>query len=79
MPFGLIVEILDESMVVAPAEGFIQVIAGNSVATAGSGDRVTVSIDSATGMADFKVDAGEITVVSGNTTSTVKALQHARY
>ncbi len=78
IPSGAVVEILDGSMVVAPAKGFIQVVAGNSAATVKAGDRVLVSIDSATGMADFKVNAGKINVVTANTTVVVKAEQEVQ-
>ncbi|MEF9427631.1 MAG: hypothetical protein L0956_10900 [Candidatus Mariimomonas ferrooxydans] len=54
------VDLLDGCMDIEPAEGSVQVIAGNSVATVDAGDRVTACIDSETGMAGFTVHAGEI-------------------
>jgi len=78
IPSGAVVEILDGGMDVTPAVGFIQVVAGNSVATVKTGDRVAVFIDSATGMARFKVYAGKINIVAVNTTVTVRTNQHVQ-
>ncbi len=78
IPSGSTVEILDGSMYVSPKEGFIKVIAGNSVTNVEAGDRVIANINKDTGLADFKVNAGEINIVVGNTTVTVGTNQRVR-
>ncbi len=78
IPSGATIEILGGSMDVAIAEGFVQVVAGNSVATVKAGDWITVFIEQGTAMADFRVNAGEIDVAAGNTTVLLRANQHVQ-
>lgn len=79
IPSGSTVEVLYGSIDIAPAEGFIQVVVANSVATVKAGDRVTASIDPKTKMASFKSDSGKISIITGNTTAMVKAGQEALF
>jgi len=74
---GSKVEVLDGSVEIAPAEGFIQLVVGGSVATVKAGDDIVASLDPATGKADFDVKTGQVSIVTGNTTATVGAGQHA--
>ncbi len=60
IPPNSTVDLLAGCMDIAPAEGSVQIIAGNSAATVDAGDRVTVCVDSETGVAGFTVHAGEI-------------------
>lgn len=78
IPSGSAIEVLDGSIEVTPAKGFIQLIVGDSAATVNAGDKVRASIDLKTGMADFAVGAGKISIVTGNTTTTVKTGQQAQ-
>ena len=78
IPSGSTVEVLDGSIEVAPTEGFIQIVAGDSVATVEAGDRVIVSIDPRSQIADFRVVKGEVSIITGNTTTIVKAGQEAQ-
>lgn len=75
IPSGSTVEVLSGGIDIAPTEGFIQVVVGNSVATVKAGDRLTASIVPETKMASFKSDSGQISVITGNTTAVVKAGQ----
>lgn len=60
IPSGSIIEVLDGSIDIMPVEGFFQIVAGNTVATVKSGDKVTVSNYSAVCVAEFKVYSGLI-------------------
>jgi hypothetical protein len=53
---GSKVEVLNGSIEIEPAKGFIQLVLGGAVATVKAGDRVSASIDEKTGTADFKVN-----------------------
>ncbi|HDK16628.1 MAG TPA: hypothetical protein ENG75_01630 [Nitrospirae bacterium] len=72
---GSTVEILAGSMEVAPAEGVVQVIARDMVTAVEAGDRITVMVDTETGMAEYSVSAGGLEVIAGNTTITVGKAQ----
>jgi len=75
IPLGSKVELISGSMDIEPREGFIQVVAGDSVATVKAGDRVTVSINSLTKKASFKVFAGRIKVITANTSTALETDQ----
>ena len=74
---GSKIELPGGSIEIAPTEGFVQLVTGGSVVTVKAGDKVTVAFDSVTGKADFNVQSGQISVVSGNTTTAIGAGQHA--
>lgn len=74
---GSKVEVVDGTIEIAPVEGFIQLVIGGSVATVKAGDSLTATLDPAIGKADFNVKTGPVNIVSGNTTVTLAAVQHA--
>jgi len=78
IPSGSRVEVLNGSIEIEPAEGFIQLVLGGSVATVKAGDSLSASIDEKTGIADFKVKTGQVNVITGNTTTTIGAGQQAQ-
>lgn len=71
LPSGSTVYALNSSMTVAPVEGWIKVVVGSSVATVKAGDGITVRYDEDAGAACFHGDRGEISVVTGDTTTLV--------
>lgn len=78
IPSGSKVEVLNGSIEIEPAEGFIQLVLGGSVATVKAGDNITASIDEKTAIADFKVKTGQVNIVTGNTTTTLGAGRQAQ-
>ncbi len=78
IPSGSMVKILEGPVEFAPSAGFIQVVAGDSVATVKAGDRVTVTYDEVTGASTFKIRSGKVNVITGNTTTTVAQGQEVR-
>jgi len=74
---GSKVEVTGGSIEVAPAEGFIQLLVGGSVATVKAGDKVKVNFDAASRKAIFAVETGSIIVVTANTTTTLAGGQQA--
>ena len=73
IPSGSRVEVLSGSIEIEPSEGFIQVVVGASVATVKAGDNITASIESNTSASDFKVNKGQVSIISGNTTIALSA------
>ena len=79
IPSGSTMEVLSGGIDIAPTEGFIQVVVGNSVATVKAGDSVTASFEPKTKMASFKSNSGQISVITGNTTAMIKVSQEALF
>ncbi len=75
IPSGSTVEVLSGSIDVAPTEGFIQIVVGDSVAMIDAGERITASVDPKTKMANFSIAAGEVSIITGNTTTTMRTGQ----
>ncbi|MDD5085041.1 MAG: hypothetical protein PHE61_03230 [Candidatus Omnitrophica bacterium] len=71
LPSGSTVYALDSSMTVAPVDGWIKVVVGPSVATVKAGDGITVRYDENNSAACFHGDRGQVSVVTGDTTTLV--------
>jgi hypothetical protein len=78
IPSGSKVEVITGSIGIEPAEGFIQVVVGDSVAMVKVGDILTASMDLETNMADFEALAGQIRIITGNTTTIVNSGQKVK-
>jgi hypothetical protein len=75
IPSGSTVEVLSGSIDVAPTEGFIQIVVGDSVAMIDAGERITASVDPKTKLANFSIVVGEVSIITGNTTTTMRTGQ----
>lgn len=69
---GSIVELLEGAVDITSTEGFIQVVAADSVATVLEGERLIASIKEGVAGASFKVVNEKVTVISGNSTTYLK-------
>ena len=78
MPSGSIIEVLDGSIDIMTLKGFIQVVAGDSVATVKEGDRVIASVDLLENKVSFKMLSGEMEIITGNTITTLDIGQAAQ-
>ncbi len=75
IPSGSIIEVLEGALDITCLDGFVQVVVADSVATVEKGDRIIASLDRDN--ARFKVVNGQVDVVTGNTTTTIKLMQVA--
>lgn len=77
IPSGSLVELFSGSVKAAPVEGFILLSAEDATAEVSAGDRVALDVDQKTRMADFKVDAGKISIKAVNAMVIVNQGQEA--
>lgn len=71
LPSGSTVYALNSSMTIAPVDGWIKVVVGPSVATVKAGDGITVRYDENNSAACFHGDRGQVSIVTGDTTTLV--------